>query len=63
MSKWINPPLHIICGKCGNKNELTFNIDPKGNEDKNGNEYPAVFISCGNCGTLTGLDEVINENK
>ncbi len=61
MSKWINPPLHIICGKCGNKNELTFNIDPKGNEDKNDNEYPAVFISCGNCGTLTGLDEVINE--
>jgi len=34
MSKWINPPLHIICGRCGNKNDLTFNIDPKGNEDE-----------------------------
>jgi len=63
MSKWINPPLHIICGKCGNKNDLTFNIDPKGNEDKDGNEYPSVSISCGNCGTLTGLDEVINEKS
>ena len=61
MSKWINPPLHIICGKCGNKNELTFKIDHKGNEDEDGNEYPAVYISCGNCGTLTGLDEVIDE--
>lgn len=61
MSNWINPPLHIICGKCGNKNELTFKIDLKGNEDNEGNEYPAVFIYCGNCGTLTGLDEVIDE--
>jgi uncharacterized Zn finger protein len=61
MSKWINPPLHIICGKCGNKNELTFKINSTGNCDEDGNEYPAVFISCGNCGTLTGLDEVIDE--
>ena len=30
---------------------------------EDGNEYPSVSISCGNCGTLTGLDEVINETK
>lgn len=46
MSKWINPPLHIICGRCGNKNDLTFNIDPKGNEDEDGNEYPSVSVNC-----------------
>ena len=42
------------------KNFLTYK-ESKGNEDEDGNEYPAVFISCGNCGTLTGLDEVIDE--
>lgn len=56
MSNWINPPLHIICGRCGNKNDLSFKI--------NFNEESAeVYITCGNCGTLTGLDEVITEKK
>jgi phage terminase large subunit GpA-like protein len=60
MSNWINPPLHLICGRCGNKNYLSFKIDPKGNE-KDGNELPAVFIICDNCKTVTGLDEIISE--
>lgn len=53
---WINPPLHIICGRCGNKNDLTFKII----DDE---EEPYVSISCKNCGTLTGLDEVLTEEK
>lgn len=59
MNNWINPPLHIICGKCGCKNEISFKINPTGNCNTEGDEYPAVFVSCDNCGTLTGLDEVI----
>ncbi len=53
---WINPPLHIICGRCGNKNDLTFKINLYDDE-------PSVSISCGNCGTLTDLDEVLTEEK
>jgi uncharacterized Zn finger protein len=55
--------IHMICGMCGCADSFTFKIDPKGNYDKNDNEIPAVFISCGNCGTLTGLDEVITEKR
>jgi len=40
---------------------LTFKIDPKGNSDKDGNEYPGVTVSCKNCGTISGLDETIKE--
>lgn len=61
MEQKLNPELHIICGKCGNKNFLSFEIDPKGNCAEDGSEYPAVFISCGNCGTLSGLDEFIKD--
>jgi uncharacterized Zn finger protein len=56
MSNWINPPLHIICGRCGNKNDLTFKIIID-------DEEPYVSISCENCGTVTGLDEVLKEEK
>ncbi len=59
MSKWINPPLHIICGRCGNKNDLCFEIDPDGNCDTNDNVHASVSVICNNCNTLTGLDEVI----
>ena len=55
--------LHIICGICGSNECLKFEINPTGNCDNDGNEYPAVFIKCGNCSSLTGLDEVIDEEK
>ncbi len=55
--------IHIICGFCGNNESFKFRVDPKGNCDKKGNEYPAVFITCENCSSLTGLDEVIKEEE
>ncbi len=58
-----NPPIHVICGACGSNKELSFRIEPKGNCAKDGTEYPAVFISCANCSNLTGLDEVIPEER
>ena len=53
--------LHIICGKCGSNVMLEFRIDPTGNCDNDGVEYPAVFITCNNCSNLSSLDDTINE--
>lgn len=61
MERKTNPDLHIICGKCGCGTMLEFEINPKGNESTDGKEYPAVYISCNNCSTLTGLDEIIED--
>jgi hypothetical protein len=61
MERKLNPELHIICGRCGNNNMLSFQLDPKGNCYPSGEEYPAVFISCNNCGTLSGLDEFVDD--
>ena len=57
-----NPRIHIICGICGNKDMLTFRIDRDEKRDVEDNIVgDEVMISCGNCGSLTGLDEVIEE--
>lgn len=60
MKQKTNPDIHIICGKCGCATMFTFKFQLDGND--NGKVvYPAVFISCQNCGTLTGLDEIIED--
>lgn len=51
----------MICGLCGNNEMFKFRIVNKEKEDKDGNQFPAVFITCENCSTLTGLDEVIKD--
>ena len=55
--------LHIICGNCGSNNMLTFKIIPEGHDVTSIEpEFePAVFITCGNCGTLHDLSETIEE--
>lgn len=58
-----NKRLHIICGMCGSNEDLEFEINQTGNCDNDGNEFPAVFIICRNCSSLTDLAEVIKENK
>lgn len=58
-----NPRLHIICGICGCNSEFSFVIDPLGCCDENAVEYPGVRIACGNCASLTGLEEVMKEEK
>lgn len=55
--------LHIICGICGSNKYLKFEINSTGNCDNDGDEFPAVFITCGNCSSLTDLGEVIDEKK
>jgi len=54
------PRVHIICGLCGcNKMmeyEIIEEIDDETNEKKT-----TVYISCKNCGCLSGINEIIKE--
>jgi len=54
-------PLHIICGACGCKDMLSFEIKENGRCDYNGEEHPAVFIYCKNCSFVTNLEDTITE--
>lgn len=56
--------LHIICGKCGSNEDLSFQIKHEEVFDNDDNiiEYKYyTSISCNNCGTLTNLDDIIKE--
>jgi len=52
--------LHLICGACGDSEELSFRIDLEG-KDIDGKLLPAVFVTCWNCGELSSLDDHIDE--
>lgn len=60
MKRKMNPDLHMICGKCGCTTMLSFELELDGYNDGD-KIFPVVYISCGNCGTLTGLDEIIED--
>lgn len=53
--------LHIICGKCGCDEMLSYEINAAANCDDDGNEYAGVSIFCENCTTVTGLREVLED--
>ena len=57
--------LHIICGNCGNKDMMTFKIDPQGHDITNvETEYePSVSIYCGNCSTVHDLSNTVPMEK
>jgi RNase P subunit RPR2 len=55
-----NPRIHIICGICGCNKLLTFTIKEDIDDDTN-KKYHYVSILCENCGSLTGLDELIKQ--
>ncbi len=59
MERKTNPDIHIICGKCGCATMFEFEFSLDGND--NGKIYPCIFINCNNCGTSTGLDEIIED--
>ena len=58
-----NPRIHMICGICGSSKHLSFEINPKGKCNKDGTESADVFITCGNCASLTALSEVIKHKE
>lgn len=77
MERKLNPDIHIICGKCGCATMFKYylnmdNLDEEEFEDMQNkkqiyynNEGDAhivnVVISCNNCGTLTYLEDLIEE--
>ena len=58
-----NPRIHMICGICGSNKDLSFHIDPKGKCNNDGIESEDVFITCGNCSSLTALSEIIEHKE
>lgn len=48
-----NPRIHMICGICGSNKDFKYKVEIT--EDL-GHE---IHITCGNCASLTGLDEII----
>lgn len=56
-----NPDVHLICGKCGCATMMHYDIELEIDDD--GKYIPIVYLHCKNCGTLTGLDEVIKDNS
>jgi hypothetical protein len=56
----INPRVHIICGMCGNKNEIKFKISEEIKDETNEKHFKVNLI-CGNCSSLTDLSELIKE--
>lgn len=61
MDRKINPDIHIICGKCGCATMFNYEVVVEENDDT-GAKKPSVYLTCGNCSTLTGLDEIV-DNK
>ena len=54
----LNPNLHIICGKCGCNNMITYLVREE-LDDVIDKMKSQVYLYCGNCKTVTDLDEVI----
>lgn len=61
-----NPRIHVICGICGCKDEMSFNINEwmrDENDDPildcHGKYIPEVWVSCHNCASLTSLAELM----
>lgn len=57
-----NPRIHIICGICGNNKMLKFYIKKETNDDT-GKKENKVTIVCKNCSSITGLEELMEEEK
>ena len=53
--------IHMICGICGCNEEFEFEINPTGNCNNDGEEYPSVTIVCNNCSSITNLDELMED--
>lgn len=54
-----NPDVHIICGKCGCSTMIKFKLSEEENDD--GKKITVVYLICDNCSTVTGLDELIEQ--
>lgn len=64
-----NPRIHVICGICGNgdKKMFSYSLSEEVNDHLEGEAAETirteVYIHCANCSSLTGLDELMEEEK
>ena len=56
MDRKLNPDVHLICGKCGCGTMFSYSLSVE-------EEGTTVYLYCGNCSTLTGLDEIAEEKN
>lgn len=61
MPSWINTPVHIICGRCGCSTLMKYKTSYEFIEDNVEEDNIHIYFICENCGTLTGIDEVLDE--
>lgn len=54
--------LHLICGNCGCNDMWGYRIEPQGT-DIDGELFPAVYLSCGNCHTLHDLSDTAKNSN
>jgi len=52
-----NPRIHMICGICGSNKQMSFEVNQAVDDDEC--PYWDVSVSCSNCSSTTGLDEII----
>ena len=57
-----NPRIHAICGICGSNKMFEYHISEEIDDDTE-ETYNEVYISCKNCGSLTGLSELMPEEE
>lgn len=57
-----NPRIHIICGICGNKDMLEYEVKSDICDDTS-EELIDVMIRCNNCCSITYLDDVIKSKN
>lgn len=62
MQRKTNPDIHLICGKCGCGTMFEFKFSKEGSDDGT-RLFPAIFMICNNCSTLTNLNEVAEDNN
>lgn len=55
-----NPRIHVICGICGDNKSFRFYVTTEIDDDTE-KEYQSVTIGCGNCSSMTSLDELMDE--
>lgn len=65
----VHARLHIICGNCGNNEDLSYKIDLNGIDpgkiDENGNSIfePDCYIYCSNCSTVHSIDDTLQKKE
>lgn len=57
-----NPRIHVICGLCGCNHMFEYKIGTEIDDDTEKEKF-VVYIHCKNCGSSTGLDELMPESN